>query len=94
MAVKPNITGLSLENYLKMRQDQLLARKNSIEVYNENYLPEWGDKRYTDEDMANIEMEIKEVDFAIVALRQFVSGELKLGKKDFLDRQYSVIENN
>ena len=94
MAVKPIITGLPLQKYLKMRWSQLVDRRQSIQIYNSNYLPAWGEKRYTDEDLANIEMEIKEVDFAIVALRQFVSGELKLGKKDLLDKQCSVIENN
>lgn len=69
--IKPNITGLSLESYLKMRLDQLLARKHSIEVYNENYLPEWGNKRYSEEDLRQIKSDIAECSFLINSLKDY-----------------------
>ena len=74
--VKPNITGLPLLQYLKLRWSQLAARQISIKVYNENYLPAWGEKRYTDDDLKQLDDDLKEIKFVIAALEEFRKNNL------------------
>ncbi len=75
--VKPNITGMSLLQYLKLREDQLEARKISIDAYNKNYLPAWGDKIYTEDDLKQLDEDLKEIHFVVAALAEFKKGTLK-----------------
>lgn len=87
---RPNITGMSLKTYLRIRYEQLCARKISIDVYNANYLPEWGEKRYSEAEINQLKKEMKECIFMESCLEEYHNGELELRPVGASGRKYRI----
>lgn len=68
---KPNITGMSLKVYLSMRLEQLCGRKMTIVNFIDNYLPAWGEVKFTDKDLKAVQNEIDECVFMVNQLKAY-----------------------